>query len=79
MEIEHNIPMPPRGRPRSYPFDKMARGDSLFAEGEAGVRLYIAIRAYAKKQRAQGDDWTASGRRVGTGWRVWRDPIPTGL
>lgn len=70
MEVVKNIPAPEavRGRPSKYPFGSLDVGDSLFADGQDGVRLRMAAAQY----RYNHPGFNFSARRDGSGIRVWR-------
>jgi hypothetical protein len=68
MIVEKNVDIPTNAN-KSYPFNKMEVGDSIFIAGEKTCRgkCYIAAKAYGKYH---GIKFT--GRSVDGGVRIWR-------
>tara|TARA_R110002074_G_scaffold121968_1_gene256474 strand:- start:5107 stop:5325 length:219 start_codon:yes stop_codon:yes gene_type:complete len=70
MNIEKDIPLPPkgRGRPAKYPFGKMDVDDSVFFEGEkAGGRVYNAAMVFGRNHSKR-----FVGRVADGGLRIFR-------
>jgi hypothetical protein len=72
IEIEKNIPMPPRGaRQGKYPFAHMEVGDSFFVrQTEASKNSVISSVQWAKGKF--GFRFTVRADNDNAGWRVWR-------
>lgn len=71
-DTDCNVAMPAaqvwRSRRCTYPFEKMAVGESFFAAAEDGTRAWNAARAYARRHAG----WAYTARREGGGVRIWR-------
>lgn len=68
IKIEKGIPVPPRsgsgGRPLKYPWDKMAKGESVMVSTASG--------AYSGKSYGRRHGLSFVARKIGSGYRVWR-------
>jgi hypothetical protein len=81
MEIKSDIPVPPAagGRPRVYPFDKMAVGDSFdlplagYAAADGSDRVVSRVRSAAKNYaRVTGTEFRVRTIREEGVCRCWR-------
>lgn len=74
MDIEHGKPVPTaeNGRRRSYGFERMQVGDSVYADKSHAKRLHNATRVW--KHRFIGEGWDYKMERDAEGgvtiWRV---------
>lgn len=76
-KVEKGVPVPRtrRGRPRLYPWEQLAVGDSFLVaceEGDKRKTLHRARNAAAMFAKRRGLDWRFSFRQVEGGIRIWR-------